>query len=965
MNVVQTKRKWLPAFLLAGFLAILPSVLIADLLGAEIQYETKNDSVYIYLNTFEDYAYGRSAYINQYINIKSVNSSKGTQVKLNKHSKTDISPICESSCSNFTSAYCNNENTLVKTNYSAKVYLGEFGTNDCDLKIIWESYYRPKSFEKYFLEVTFNRCVEGGNKSPKIINDPYHIISLSEAYSYSWKAKDEDGDSLVYELKEARTDELNSINYEKGLSYKTPFNYYGQPQSSGKFPKGFHFDNQNGLLRFLPIKNSSNPVVVCVSEFRDGKKIGETIREIVMTVKSVNNKKPIVSGINGTNKEFATACANQELCFYIQAEDGDNGDEVEFTWETDIPNASISKKSGKKPTLEFCWTPSKSELRELSYFIKIQAKDNSCELIGKYERVINIKVVEPFDVNFAHHVSACKEITFSSETDFESPAKLVYEWQIGDDKYYGKDLTYNYQDGGVKKVNLVAINEASGCRDEFEKTISLPKSPEVSISGKKAVCPNSSLNLTAKGAKNYEWLNNQNAILADGQSFDFTIEETSTIIVKGTDKYGCLDFDTAIINVFTPEIDAFATEDLVCKGLPIIVKGQGATNYEWSINGLKENNNDFAIYSFTRNDVVEVKGTDQNGCTGSKLVSIFVDQDCVWPGDVNGDEYVNNKDVLYLGLSYNTFNTADDKELKSPVWQPYSTTNWNETFADNRNYKHADANNDGIIDFADLMVIDKFYNREILYTNKKDNNGYKLYFDYDVDSLKDKEVIEVTISLGTEDEPAKDVYGIAFTIDYNNVVDSGSISFNTENSWLAEGSNTIKLVKNIPNKSSTGGGKIDIAYCRTSKKPKSGSGKVGSVKFVVQDDIDWKKLHFIELMLEGIEIIDENGESIDAYGQNTSIQLSDLYSSVYSSPILSGINIYPNPATNGALYLNIDDSHESVLVSIYSVDGKKVIPSSNFKTGVHQIELNEVENGYYFVVCESSKGKYTVPVVVK
>ncbi|MGB0429439.1 MAG: T9SS type A sorting domain-containing protein [Bacteroidia bacterium] len=966
MKKCNSLLKRLPAFLLAGLLALLPNLTRADLLGAEIQYKTQKDSLYITLNTFEDYAYGRSAYINSYIDVASISTNTKFSVNLKQLTTKDITSTCSKACTNYSSIFCNNENTLVKKVYTAKLYVGEFSANDCDLKISWSSYYRPKSVEKFYIETVFNRCIEGGNSSPKIINDPYHILALNEAYSYSWKATDSDGDSLVYELIEARVDELNGVDYEKGLSHKIPFNYYGQPQNNAKFPKGFHFDNNNGLLRFLPTKNASNPVVVSVSEYRNGTRIGQTVRDIQMTVKNISNKKPIVSGINGTNKEFTQACANQEICFYVQAEDGDSGDEVEFTWETDIDNATVTKVSGKKPMLEFCWTPSKKELREMSYFLKVTAKDNSCELSGKYERVINIKVVEPFDVKFSNHVSACKELTFSTETNFENPNKLVYDWQIEEVDFYGKELKYDFtKDGGSITAHLTATNEQSGCQAMFTKQIALPSHPNVFVSGNKKACKNSSIPLNANGAKTYKWLDVADNNLGFGSTLEYELTEATTLILKGEDKYGCADYDTIVLDIIEPEISATAIEQSVCKGLPIEIVATGALNYQWSQNGLSKQNHDVATYVLKRNEIIQVSGIDKNGCEGTYDVNVKVDQDCVWPGDVNGDELVNNKDVLYVGLSYNTKNPNDAKQAKSTFWQPYQSENWNESFADNRNYKHADANDDGIIDYTDLLVIDKFYSREVIYTNKKNGNGYKLYFDYDVDSLKNKEVIEVTVSLGTKADPAKDVYGIAFTIDYNDIVDTGSISFNTDNSWLAEGSNTIKLVKNIPSTGSAGGGKIDIAFSRTSKKPKSGSGKVGSVKFVVQDDIDWKKLHFIELMLEGIEVIDANGGKIDAYGENTSIQLSDLYSSANSTPKLSGVSAFPNPTENGEIFISIDDTHQSVKVSLVSISGQTIVAPSTFNTGVHQLNTNGIKSGYYLVIFNSNNGKYTLPLIVK
>ncbi|MFY0674244.1 MAG: T9SS type A sorting domain-containing protein [Bacteroidia bacterium] len=951
-------------FLLAGFLALAPGISKANLLGAEMRYNLIDDSLFVYLNTYDDYAFGRSSRIDLNLYISSNNSKKSIRTQFALNSTTDITATCANSCSNYSNNTCNNPNTLVKLQYSAAISISEFSTTDCELELEWSSYYRPESYERYYLSSTVFTCIDGNNSSPEIINDPYHIIQFNEPYSYSWIAEDDDKDSLVYELIEAKTSSNSTFSYQKGLNHKAPFNYLGQPRVSTKFPRGFHFDNNNGLLRFYPTKTMASPVVVKVSEFRNGEKVGETIREIYMSVKSVSNKKPIISGINGGNKEEISACANQELCFYIEAEDDDVEDLINFSWDTDMPNASIGVKRNKKSTLQICWTPTNKDLVKGSFYLKVLAKDNSCELEGRYERVFKVNVTETFSAKIDYQISACKEAMLNVKTSLKNDQKLHYEWSIENEEYFGQNLTYNYLKGGSKELSLSISDELTGCSSNLVKTISLPKTPTVSVVGESQKCANSEISLAAKGASTYSW-SNSNGLLGTEEILVHSFKNDQIIYLKGIDKYGCEDTDTFSLDVLEPKIDAVALENTVCRGLKFEIEASNAQDYSWSKSGLKSFDENNAVYQLNRNETIEVSGTDDNGCFGTKEVLLYVDQDCVWPGDINGDEYVNNRDVLMLGLAYGTNNTSEEKSYKSPVWLPYRSENWEHSFGDNRNFKHADPNHDGIIDYEDLLIIDRFYNREITYTNKKNNTGYKLYFDFDIDSVKGKQIIEIDVNLGTSVAPAKNVYGIAFTIDYNNFIDTSSISFNTEKSWLNDGSNTIKLVKNIPNKGTNGGGKIDIAFSRTSKKPKSGSGKVGSVKFVVQDNIDWKKNQFIELLLEGIEIVNEKGEKLEAYGEAASIEVTDLISSTNSISSLSGLSSFPNPTTNGTLFISINDSYENAQVSILNLAGQLVLSPTMFQSGIHNLNVGSFESGYYLLVFETELGKHTTPIVIR
>ena len=134
---------------------------------------------------------------------------------------------------------------------------------------------------------------------------------------------------------------------------------------------------------------------------------------------------------------------------------------------------------------------------------------------------------------------------------------------------------------------------------------------------------------------------------------------------------------------------------------------------------------------------------------------------------------------------------------------------------------------------------------------------------------------------------------------------------------------------------------------------------------MVQDNIDWKRNQFIELLLEGIEIVNENGEKLDAYGEAATIEISDVMSGLNNAIALDGLNVFPNPVSNGQLFINIDDQYQNVQLSLVNLAGQVVLSQNSVTSGVHQLNLESIESGYYIVVFETSQGKHNAPVVIR
>ncbi|MEM7548262.1 MAG: T9SS type A sorting domain-containing protein [Bacteroidota bacterium] len=79
----------------------------------------------------------------------------------------------------------------------------------------------------------------------------------------------------------------------------------------------------------------------------------------------------------------------------------------------------------------------------------------------------------------------------------------------------------------------------------------------------------------------------------------------------------------------------------------------------------------------------------------------------------------------------------------------------------------------------------------------------------------------------------------------------------------------------------------------------------------------------------------------------------------FSEPIENEIEIYPNPSTVN-LFVKIQQSTlENVEFEIHSIIGNEIkVPFEEIKEGVYRIAINELNNGYYFVVVKDESQRF-------
>lgn len=213
------------------------------------------------------------------------------------------------------------------------------------------------------------------NSSPQFTTIPVPYVCVNNLVNYNQGAVDPDGDSLVFTLVQPRSSASSFANFNAPYSPTYPIS-----TASGNF----NFNQTNGNMSFTPNLIQVGVLAVEVSEYRNGQRIGSTVRDIQITVLSCANQAANTNGLfnisGGDTLDPFTArvCPNTTLAFNVNATDPDNHT-VTMTSNigSQIPGATWSQSGpGITVSANFSWTPTNND-RGTHRFV-LNLTDNGC-----------------------------------------------------------------------------------------------------------------------------------------------------------------------------------------------------------------------------------------------------------------------------------------------------------------------------------------------------------------------------------------------------------------------------------------------------------------------------------------------------------------------------------------------------------------------------------------------------------
>lgn len=560
----------------------------------------------------------------------------------------------------------------------------------------------------------------------------------------------------------------------------------------------------------------------------------------------------------------------------------------------------------------------------------------------QYIDTVVVKVAN-LQLNAGNDTLVCEMQPLTFNASGSSDAK--YYWFL-DEKIIDSSATINIISPHKTATYKVVAKNALGC----EKTDSIKVNiiPSVAHAGDdKQICLGDSATLTGSGGYHYYWTDTSGNILSMEARYFAKPTQTSTYILYTTDSLRCrtkTDTVEVKVNILQAEIMADTT---ICEGDVIKLWASGGNAYNWlPENTLSGNNLSNPEVFPTQKTTYYVQVSDTiTGCALAKSVTVFVDKDCVWPGDANKDRYVNFKDVLYLGVGYDSSQTS--RIVQGNNWKPHVSEPWPQALRNGVNYKHFDANGNGKVDFRDLTTIEENYFNKHDYTAKpyiEPFSGIKLYVHFDKDTFYAGDKVTVKFILGDAGNFPDNIYGagLEYTITGDLIKDGSKrpIFKNFFTDTLSR-----NLAQHVYSKN-----KGEFAIVRTDHNNFSGYGEISSLEFVLEDTTYNYAEKGEKLAVKPVDIlaIDNLGNPIDVIlGSDSAIVYKKRKVQIPEPEIIPDFKIYPVPTKSSITLESTIDLNTDIYFTnaLGQVLGKETVDNEKVKT----IDLITLRAGIYFM----------------
>lgn len=369
------------------------------------------------------------------------------------------------------------------------------------------------------------------NNSPRFTDFPPVALCHDIDFTFDHSATDADGDSLVYKFCEPfqGADQMDpypdtasrpaypSVNYGGGYTYQAPLGGY------------LTLDPITGLLSGSPQIKGQFVVGVCVEEWRNGVRIGETKRDFQFNVVDC------VPLVNAATAPELNDCSTD----IIQFSNTSSG-AIKYFWDFGVPGLTDDTAVVASPSFLY---PDTGTYNVMLIINKgFNCPDTAYSIVRIYP---GFDIDVQFDVDCYGEPIQFFDVSFWAYGDIER-----YFWDFGDgNTSTDKDPIHIYEEGGLYTVRH-SIRSNKGCVASMETQVVVFERPDLFASDDQNIYLGESALISAVGASNYLWLNDDPQ-LKDKTSPTQFVEptETTTYYVQTTSIYGCSTIDSVTVYV--------------------------------------------------------------------------------------------------------------------------------------------------------------------------------------------------------------------------------------------------------------------------------------------------------------------------------------------------------------------------------------------------------------------------------
>jgi hypothetical protein len=323
----------------------------------------------------------------------------------------------------------------------------------------------------------------------------------------------------------------------------------------------------------------------------------------------------------------------------------------------------------------------------------------------------------------------------------------------------------------------------------------------------------------------------------------------------------------------------------------------------------------------------------------------------VWPGDANRDRIANHLDLLNLGIAWGK--QGPERTLPGSRWTGVPASSWGSRFSDaaeSGDFKHADCNGDGIVNEEDIRVIRKNYNLR----NGQVQDSPELpatdvdppvFFEVPESAgLPDSGYFNIPIVLGSAEQPLKDIYGVAFTIEFDpQVIDPADIEITYPTSWLGEAGVNLQSITY----QYQGEGKIEIAITRTDQNEVSGFGPVAMFRGI-RDDIVGRSESQLDISHSYAVRTNQSFIKLNGLPKTAKFIPKSEVENYGLIDLKRGMRVYPNPTSST---INIDNFFGVPIDAVQIITTNGQVMSPRYE-GVTSLDISDLPDGLYLVRVE-------------
>ena len=415
-----------------------------------------------------------------------------------------------------------------------------------------------------------NGIVYRRNTSPVFAQRDTAVICHNSAFTIDFSAMDEDGDLLVYSFCSAKAG-ASSQNRQPNPPAAPPYSdlpYQGAYSAAAPMGADVQIDSKTGIISGVaPDATGTYVISVCVAEFREGVQIGNTKKEVHITVADCSLSA-------ATLKPTYTNC--DDFNFIFKNETGSISID-KWSWDFGVPSLGTDTSSNATPLYTYPDTG--------SFVIKLKVSTAA----GCVDSTTSKVMVYPgFNAGFTASGSCYQSpFVFTDNTTARYGVVDKWSWDFGDsgvstDTSSFRNPAYQYAVSGTNTVTFI-VSSSKGCVDTVTKNVVVSDKPLLQLPFRDTlICSIDSLRLHAIGNGNFDWapkLFIQNPGSADPLVFP---KDTAVYVVTLNEK-GCVTKDSVKVNVLDFITVKLPADTTICLTDSILFRPvSDALQYQWS-----------------------------------------------------------------------------------------------------------------------------------------------------------------------------------------------------------------------------------------------------------------------------------------------------------------------------------------------------------------------------------------------